>query len=500
MKTTASGRWFKGATQVALLAAIGFQVRGAEVPKAPVPPSPFLPIIYRYADALLEHGRDIHGPQKTGLFLSALDRATLAPLTNRPPAPAGIREGDRAGAQGGPLTGANPHHDENLLRLLYTLSGLSSQPKYREAADAELKWFLQNAASSNTHLLPWGEHMSWDVFTDQPIAANGEAPGTHEFFRPWLLWDRCFELAPEASRQFALGLWEHQIANHQTGAFNRHAGYWKHDASDGMDFPRHAGFFIRTWASAYAHTQDPVFLTAIEVLLARFERKRHPQTGLIESRQGQANCAPALTLSLAIDCDAAAERVPEPLASRLRAFAAREDEIFCALPHPLREQGGFLTSLDKATAKPADARTPLWESRYGGFTTAQVAMMCVARYEHTGKIGYRNLLTNAANAYLKSTPSADAAVWPMAFGHAISLQLAAWRHTAKPEHLQRARDFASLALELFWKNSPLPSAGSRCAHYETITGADSLALALVELHLQILHITAVTSPPNTIDR
>jgi hypothetical protein len=472
----------------------------AEVPKAPVPPSPFLPVIYRYADALLEHGRDIFGSQKTGLFLSALDRVTLAPLTNRPPAPAGVREGDRAGSPSGPLTGANPQHDENLLRLLYTLSGLSSQAKYRDAADAELKWFLQNAASSNTCLLPWGEHMSWDVITDQPITANGEANGAHEFFRPWLLWDRCFELAPDASRRFALGLWEHQIADHQTGAFNRHAGYWKHDALDGMDFVRHAGFFIRTWAVAYAHTKAPTFLTAIEVVLTRFEKKRHPQTGLIELRNGQTDCSPALTLSLAIDCDGAAHRVPNPLATRLRAFAAREDEVFCAMPHDLPRRGGFLTSLDKATGKPAAACTPLWDARYGGFTTAQMAMMCVARYDNTGKVGYRDLITNAANAYLKSPPPADVDVWPMTFGHAISLQLAAWRHTAKAEHLQRARELGTLAVEAFWQRNLLPSAGSKQNHYEAITGADSLALALVELHLEILHITAVRCPPNTIDR
>ena len=35
---------------------------------------------------------------------------------------------------------------------------------------------------------------------------------------------------------------------------------------------------------------------------------------------------------------------------------------------------------------------------------------------------------------------------------------------------------------------------------ETITGADSLALALVELHLSLLQITAVVCPANTIDR
>jgi hypothetical protein len=473
---------------------------GADVPKAPVPPSPFLPVIYRYADAMLAHGRDTCGSQKTGLFLSALDWARLAPLTNRPSAPAGVREGDRAGAQGSPLTGANPQHDENLLRVLYTLSSLSGQAKYREAADSELKWFLENAASSNTHLLPWGEHLCWDVAQDRPAAANGDERGAHEFFRPWLLWDRCFELAPEASRRFALGLWEHQIADHKTGAFNRHAGYAIHQAVDGMDFARHAGFYIRTWAVAYAHTKEPVFLNAIETLLARYEKKRHPQTGWIELRSGQSEGCPPLTLSLAIDCDSAARRVPEPLAKRLRAFAEREDDLFCGLPHNVQSRGGFLTSLDRATGRPSEGRTPLWDARYGGFTTAQFALMCVARYDHTGKIGYRDLITNAANAYLNSLPPATADVWPMTFGHAVSLQVAAWRHTARAEYLQRARELGTLAVATFWQDNLLPRASTQTSHYEAITGADTLALALVELHLQILHITAVASPPNTIDR
>jgi len=62
---------------------------------------------------MLEKGRDTQGPQKTGLFPSALDRAALAPLTNRPAAPTGIRESDRVGAKDGALVGANLPHDEN---------------------------------------------------------------------------------------------------------------------------------------------------------------------------------------------------------------------------------------------------------------------------------------------------------------------------------------------------------------------------------------------------
>jgi hypothetical protein len=86
------------------------------------------------------------GRDKNGLFLSALDRNTLAPLTNRPAAPAGVRESDRVGAKDGPLVGSNPYHDENLLRLLLTLSdtlGKAALPC--RCGRLRLKWFVANA-------------------------------------------------------------------------------------------------------------------------------------------------------------------------------------------------------------------------------------------------------------------------------------------------------------------------------------------------------------------
>ncbi len=477
-----------------LLLIVGSAPEGQETPP---PTSPFIGVVYRYADTMLERGRDTYGPQKSGLFLSALDRAALAPLAVRPAAPGGIRREDRVGLPWQALVGANPQHDENLYRLLYMLSELSGEAKYREAADNALKWFLENGPASATHLLPWGEHMSWNVLTDDPVP-RGEG-AVHEFYRPWVLWDRCFALAAEPSRRFALGLWEHQIADHRTGAFDRHAGYLKHAARDGMDFPRHAGFYLRTWADAYRHTREPAFLNAIEVLLSRYERKRHAETGLIEERTGRPDAAPVQTLSLAIDCEAAAGQVPEPLAGRLRAFAAREDALFCALPHDLK-RGGFVTAVAKATGQPTAPLTTLWDARYGGGATATTAMLCVARYETNGYVPYRALISAAADAYLDSIPGEELDAWPGTFGHVISLELAAWRSTARPAYPERARALGSLAVERFWQDRPLPRASLKTGHYETITGGDTLALALAELHLHLLHITAVRCPANTIDR
>src|SRR4051794_40634685 len=69
----------------------------------------YIDIVRRYADTMIERGRDSYGPVKSGLLLSALDRTTLAPLTIRPAPPAGIRRGDRSGQPWSALTGANPH-------------------------------------------------------------------------------------------------------------------------------------------------------------------------------------------------------------------------------------------------------------------------------------------------------------------------------------------------------------------------------------------------------
>jgi hypothetical protein len=312
-------------------------VQGATNPvvaPVPVPNSPYLPRIYRGVDAVLQD------PKQT----------------------------------------TNLHHHQNLLRLLYTLSELSGKPKYRDAADAALRSWLQNVPAP-----------------DDPIT------------RPWMLWNRCFEIAPEASTRFALGVLQNKTTDHP-------------------------GFYLRTFSAAHAHTTNEVFLRAIETLLEPYERPK---------------VAP--TLSFAIDCDGCARLLPEGLAARLRSLAQRGDD------------------------------------RAERHATAENAMMYVSRYENTGKIAYRDAIHALANAQLASSPAGEFS--PLTLGHAISLQLAAWRSNARQDHLDKARAFGDFALTKFFDGTP-----------ELVPGLDTLGLALVELHLSVLHITAVRCPPNTIDR
>jgi hypothetical protein len=440
---------------------------------APAASLDFLQVVQRYADTMLEHGRDTYGPEKSGLFLSALDRTTLQLLKVRPAPPGGIRRGDRPGRAWSEMNGANLMLDQNFLRVLYTLSELTGDHRYARAADEELSWFFQHAQSPKTSLLPWGEHLSWDVVLDVPISGGDEM--MHEFARPWVLWEQCFRLAPDASTRFALGLWEHQIANHKSGGFDRHAPYFEHGPVDGKDFARHAGFYIGTWCYAWKHTTNQVYLEAIETLLARFERKRMQRNGSMVATIGP------------LECELAATMVPAPLNLRLRAFATKEDELILA-----RLRAGL-------RGEPKAELPPKWQTGYSAGTLANEAMFCLARHEQTQNPAYREVLVKIAERYIGEMPEEDVDVWPLSFAHALSAQIAAHRLGGKAAHLDDAKRLAQAGVELFWQDRSLPRASLKTGHYETITGCDSLALALLDVHVVTRGLTNRV-PANTIDR
>jgi hypothetical protein len=308
-------------------------------------------------------------------------------------------------------------------------------------------------------------------------------------------------LAPQASARFAQGLWEHQIANHRTGGFDRHAPFFEHGPMDGKDFARHAGFYIGTWCYAWKHGgfvatnrtlsvpgagakndgaagggvgNGDLYLRAIETLLARFERKRVQKDGSLAATIGP------------LECELAATMVPEPLATRLRTFAATEDAL-------------ILTDLRKQVRGGTNSHVPKWQNGYSAGTLANQAMFCLARYEQTTNAAYRELLIEIAEAYFGSRPEEDLDAWPQSFAHVISTQLAAYRWTKKAAHQAQARQLARLAVETFWQDNPLPRASRQTGHYETITGADSLALALLETHV-VLNNLPTRIPSNTLDR
>jgi hypothetical protein len=382
-------------------------------------------------------------------------------------------------------------YDETLLRLMRTMRGLTGNMAYPTAATEQVRWFLTHATLPDNGLLPWARQMGWDVMNDKPLGNPAETG--YEWPRPWLLWSNCYNssagqkpgaddppdcscygIVPEESKRFAEALLK-----------------YRSESKDPRTDVRQIGFDLRTWAAAYSHTRDNRFLDAVEKTLSRLDQ---PEVL-------SAMMPPTARLSAAIDGYGASLQLPEPLAGKLRAFAAREDDRFCGLSHDLKGRGGFFWPRQTAAGDTsADPVTPLWDPHRARHTTAAVGLMCVARSENGGSPRLQSLIVGAAEAYLQALPGENEDAWPLTAGQVISLELAAWRATADRRFIDRAREISLWAVRAFYDGRPLPKASLKSEHYENVTGADTLATALLEVDLSIMHITAVPHPANTLDR
>jgi hypothetical protein len=439
----------------------------------------YLALARAYADAMIEKGRDRYGEKHSPLFAAALDLGTMSLPEKAPPNVGGLRGIERS------WRGANPQHDQYLYQLLYALTKITGEKRYGEAADAALKWFFENAQSPETGLLAWGEHLQWDFRLER--AVNAEMKNyweLHEFYRPWLFWERCFDLTPGPCLRFAKGLWAHQIADQTTGAFSRHAGYHTHKTETDWELPRHGGFYIATWARAYARTKDPEFLRAVTVLVDGFLAHRHPGTGALPPAFGagarEHYWAPS-NLSLAIDLWDAAPLLSEDLGKKMRDCARQIDEVYLKTAHDLGPAGkGFLEKGLSGTLL-ASAK-PNWTRTWGAlWSDARAALQCEVRYRQVEREQYRDLILAAAQRYVRNDPPSGTVLHPGTLADAMRLMRTAHAYTGQKAYLDRAWHFANLGHVLFLKGSSLPRASSDAAHYEAATGGDALMMEYLAL-------------------
>jgi hypothetical protein len=368
----------------------------------------FLSIVRAYADAMIQHGRDGYGPVHSPLFAEAVDRDTMrmlegSPLVGIAKIPFeqwGIRPHDRM------LGGANPQHCQNLYQILYALATITGREHYAQEADRSLAFFFTHCQSPATGLLYWGEHAGWDLHREGPLQTR--SGDIHEFYRPWVLWQRSWSLAPEACRRFALGLWEHQIGDHQTGDFSRHARISAHGPDTESPYARHGGFFIETWAAAYEQTGDQVFLQAIQTVLDGLELARLSEGGYLTSRNKATGSRTPYAVSLAISLENAAAAVPAPLAAKMRAVAQANDEAFVKA-HPPSD-----------TPSPATSEN-LWTNAYGSGARVGYANVLMLRYRQTRIQAYRDTILQQARRYRQEEINLTHAVWPGTVGQAVLL-------------------------------------------------------------------------------
>lgn len=477
----------------ALLLALSLAAAAATA-AAPAPPD-YLHHVRAYAEAMIRGGRDTYGGEHSPLFAAALDRRTLKLGSAQSfGAIEGVRASDRS------IGGANPQVDTALYEILYALSEITGEPRYATAADEALGFFFRRCQSPATGLMAWGEHLYWDFESDRCKGIDR----SHEVGGEWPFWDQCYRLAAEACWRFALGQWDHQIADQVTGDFSRHAQYSQHGPQKGSDFPRYAGQLILNWADAYARPANErrerraELVAAITVLVARMENNmRLTPTGYLPALAGADYLWPTSNLELARCLWKAAPMIAgtQPdLAQRMRALALRQDEHFLRAPHAIAQGGGFAVTLDTRTGQPRDRAmnrpyTATWASGYGYGTHAGVARRCLERQEQLRETHpalaarYQELALAAVTRYLTAEPDPAELQKPEVFAALVELLLAAHALSSDRQVLDRADHFARIGVGLFLDAvSPLPKASNRHDHYETITGGPDFMGALLRLH------------------
>ena len=435
----------------------------------------------RYANGMIIHGRDTYAAVRSPLFAAALDRRSMKLPEGKLPAVPGM-----GGTALRAASGANPLYDQNLYRLLYALAEMTGDARYGREADAALEWFFKNAQSRATGLLAWGDLVYWDFRTEGPAGKD-----QHKFHRPWALWDAAWRLAPAAMERFARGLWAHQVDDRSTGDFSSRAGYSRHRTASGTGYPRHGGFMISAWAQAYARSKDEEFLHAIRTLVDFYEAQRPDGDGPIPFQRGANLVAAAQNLSLAIDLTDAAALVPPELATAMRACARKTDRVFLSLPHDPGGQG-FVHAWDLAM-RPIPADSSFLPGAYDDgveaamWREAGLALRAAERARQTGRPEYVELVRAAADRAAAFQPDQSKPLTPALYARLIFLLTAAFRQEGRDAYLERACALAEEAGELFWQDAPVPRASTAVDHYEAASGADTLALAMLDLWYAVRH-------------
>ena len=432
-------------------------------------------------DTLISEGTDHYGTVHSPMFASLLDLERHRIPEDIPPPVPGQRAGDRA------VRGGNLFHDVMILQACDLVTRLTGDPKYEQAATAYLTFFLENCPQ-RTGLFPWGEHAHWHFFR--------EAPGhdVHEFLGgvPTAFWDRIWALNPKALRGEADGLVNH-VVNLDTFDFDRHAGihnplpFPRPQGMGFLDFPRHGGFYLVVWTTAYAKTGEARYLEWSHGIIDHTFRSRDPKSGLppgCTRTDRSRTIAVESVLSLAVSLLEASELLPPGKdRDRYESVARAYLDRILALPHR-PDRGEFLVSFPTGADRPEIEATysDPYRYEYGGGFTADSAVLLLAAYRATEDPRALRLAEGFAEHYAKNDPPPP---WKIVRAHTYASILGLFADlydlTGKPEHLAQAERYGQLAIErLFWRG--MFRGATSINHYEGDLMVGNLVYNLAWLH------------------
>jgi len=186
----------------------------------------YIKAVKRFADTVIEHGRDSYGDQHTPLFVDGLHAERLEPVIWK-------KDGES-------WVLCNFASQQPLLRTLKGLHTLTGQERYHQAASEATRYALKHLQSPNG-LLYWGGHLAWDLDQDKPV---GQGRGVHELKGHQPYYAFMWQMEPDATRKLLEAIWAGHVLDWQRLDYNRHAStekpvlpQWDHVFADDIEVP-----------------------------------------------------------------------------------------------------------------------------------------------------------------------------------------------------------------------------------------------------------------------
>jgi len=197
----------------------------------------YVQAVRHYADFMLEHAGDRYGSESTPLFADGLHAVTHEPVKWR--------------SQGEAWIVSNLANQQNWLRTLDGLSGLTGLSRYRERAEDTVRYALDRLRYGK--LLCWGGHMAFDLQTKRQIFASDKGP-QHELKCHYPYYELMNRVDPNETAAYIEALWESHVTDWSSLEFSRHG----QPAPAGGPAASH-GAEASVWEKEYAGS--PVFFT-----------------------------------------------------------------------------------------------------------------------------------------------------------------------------------------------------------------------------------------------
>jgi hypothetical protein len=417
-----------------------------------------------FADTMIASGTDRYGKVKSPMFASLLDMESHSNPEDIPGNSPGQRYEDRS------LKGGNLFQDIMLLQALDNMSILTGDQKYQQGVTDYLTFFLENCPHPNTGLFSWGEHAYWNFYEEQ------HTYDTHEFLGgiPYSFWERMWKINPGAVLGESDGLINH-IQDFETFHFDRHANIVhpmpvpRPSKYGGMDFARHAGFYISLWTFTYSKTKDPKYMAWAEKMLDHHWTMRSAKSGLPPDKKGSKDASAASCLALSLSLLEAAELLPQgdDMRNRYERVAKTYLDAILRLPHKAAD-GQFLINLqmDQTPENASGSYGEPFTYGYGGGFSADYAVLLAGVYRLTKDDRALKLAKGFAEYYTRhNPPPITDAVFARTYASIIGLFNDLYEIDQKQQYLDQANRYAKYAIDNLYYNGMFRGA-TNINHYE----------------------------------